>query len=188
MQKQRKIVKQDKVITIKHNQKYLLPPQELLKIFWAKSFLLFCRNRKPHQVEEVNCMLPTRTQNLEAWWYWFLIPHNPPIRRYLWTDHIPCNPLPHPVFKNLSLKAIGSFCALSTNCLDSLLGACNKCCTFLHHKPVSVDWVYCMQGEYKFGSVTKIFSLNISCNIPMLKNYSLFISSLFYWVLCIFIF
>ena len=33
MQKQRKIVKQDKVITIKHNQKYLLPPQELLKIF-----------------------------------------------------------------------------------------------------------------------------------------------------------
>ena len=49
------------------------------------------------------------------------------------------NPLPHPVLKNLSLKAFGEFRSLSTSCLDSLLGACNKRCTFLHQNLVSVD-------------------------------------------------
>ena len=33
---------------------------------------------------------------------------------------------------------------------------CDKCCTFLHHNLVSVDWLYCMQASGpKYGSVTK---------------------------------
>ena len=30
---------------------------------------------------------------------------------------------------------------------DSLSGSCSKRCTFLHHNPVSVDWLYCT-GEW----------------------------------------
>ena len=35
------------------------------------------------------------------------------------------------------------------------MAPCNKCYTFLHHNPVSVDWLYCMQASGPtFGSVT----------------------------------
>ena len=44
-------------------------------------------------------------------------------------------------------KPLGSWGLLSTSCLDSLLGACNKLCTFLHHSPVSVNCLYCMQAK-----------------------------------------
>jgi len=95
----------------------------------------------------------------------------------------------HLTFKNASLKPneeefrLFWILAASYSCLTLY----NKH-SFLYHKSVSVDWVYCMQGEYKFGSVTKIFSLNISCNIPMLKNYSLFIGSLNFTGYCVFLF
>ena len=66
----------------------------------------------------------------------------------------PTIPLPHPVFKNISLKAIREFRPLITNYLDSLLDTCNKLCTFLHHNLVSVVWLYCVWASGpKFGSV-----------------------------------
>ena len=49
-------------------------------------------------------------------------------------------PLPHPVFRNPSLKAFGEFKPVSASCLDSLLGACNKLCTCLQPKPVAGTW------------------------------------------------
>ena len=47
-------------------------------------------------------------------------------------------------------------CFSSISCLhSSFLGACNKHCTFLHHNPVSGDWLYCArESRPKFGSVT----------------------------------
>ena len=70
-------------------------------------------------------------------------------------DHTPHKPPPHPIFKNLSLKAFREFGHLSTSCPDSLLGSCNKHHTFLHHNLVSVDWLYCMQmSRPEFGLVT----------------------------------
>ena len=42
-------------------------------------------------------------------------------------------------------ESSGSSGLLSASCLDSLLGACNKCGAFLHHNHVSVDWLYCTQ-------------------------------------------
>ena len=53
----------------------------------------------------------------------------------------------HIVFTNSILKATGEFGLLSTNCLFSLLGTCNKCCTFFHHSQMSVDWFCYMSGE-----------------------------------------
>ena len=68
-------------------------------------------------------------------------------------DHAPHNP----VFKNLSLKAIREFRFWSISCPHSLFGSCNKHCTFLHHNPVSVDWLYCVQENGpKFDSVTLV--------------------------------
>lgn len=35
------------------------------------------------------------------------------------------------------------------------MAPCDKCCTFLHHSPVSVDWLYRARASGpKFGSVT----------------------------------
>ena len=44
---------------------------------------------------------------------------------------------------------------MSTSCLVSLLGICNKHCTFLHPILGSAGWLYCVRGSGpKFGSVT----------------------------------
>ena len=70
-------------------------------------------------------------------------------------DHTPCEPLPCLDFKNALLKPTeeSGFWALAAP--DSLLGVCNKRCTFLHHTPVSVDWLYSARASGpKFGSVT----------------------------------
>ena len=72
MQKEKKSVKQNNSLAIKQSQGPLVPLQGLQIIFWAISFELFCRYRNLHQVEEVNCMLPTSTQcpdrlELEGW-------------------------------------------------------------------------------------------------------------------------
>ena len=72
-------------------------------------------------------------------------------------EHTPCDPLPHTVFKNPSLKA-------------------NKHCTFLCHKPVSVDWLYCALGEW-----TQVCFMSIMHGLTELKE-------LKYWVFCLFVF
>ena len=71
-------------------------------------------------------------------------------------DHITHNPSPSPcLYKPFpeSLQGVQVFQALAT--WTSCLVPCNKCCTFLHHNQVSVDWLYCVQiTGPKFGSVT----------------------------------
>ena len=53
---------------------------------------------------------------------------------------------------------------LSTGYLDSFLVPHNKRCTFLHHKPVTVDWLYCRRASGpKFGSVTILDSRPWRC-------------------------
>lgn len=57
--------------------------------------------------------------------------------------------------KTLPWKQSGSSSLLSTSCPISLLGACNKCCTILHHSPVSVGGLCCTWARgLKFGLVT----------------------------------
>ena len=39
-----------------------------------------------------------------------------------------------------------------------LTWSCNKCCTFLHHNPVSIDWLYCMSADWtsvQFSNIGK---------------------------------
>lgn len=44
---------------------------------------------------------------------------------------------------------------MSTSCLDSYLGICNKHGTFFHHNPELVDWLCCAGGSGPaFGLVT----------------------------------
>ena len=71
-------------------------------------------------------------------------------------DHIPQNPLPHPVFKNLSLIAVGEFGSLEHQLpWISCLAPCSKHCTCLYHILVSEDWLYCPWASGpKFGSIT----------------------------------
>ena len=69
----------------------------------------------------------------------------------------PRMPLPHLASKNALLKPSGEF-----SCFDpqrlwmSCLALCRKYCTFLHHNPMIVDWLYCTSSRPKFGSVTRI--------------------------------
>ena len=50
------------------------------------------------------------------------------------------------LLKALPWKPSGSL--LSLSCLFSLLGACNKCHTFLHHNLGSVNWLSCAGCEW----------------------------------------
>ena len=55
----------------------------------------------------------------------------------------PGTPLPHLAFKNASLKPIREFGLLEHELFRApCLAPYNKCCTFLHHNPASVDWLY----------------------------------------------
>ena len=111
----------------------------------------------------------------------------------------PHNP-PSPYLRNLSLKAVGKFKPLSTGCLDSLLGICNTCCTFLHHNPVSVrvtvlhtqcHRLYCIRASGSKASSVKmsIFFLSVWHTGPFLlmkapqlgENYCLCSQSLSSW-------
>ena len=80
----------------------------------------------------------------------------------------PATPLPNLAFKNALLKPIGEFrwfWALAA--LNSLSGAYNKGCTFLHHTPVSVDWLYCARASGpKFRSETYCWR---SADCPLLN-------------------
>lgn len=64
--------------------------------------------------------------------------------------HTPSYPLLHPVFKGISLKAIGELGLLSirgphTPCFPCLVPAINTSpyFTLYHHNHVSADWLYC---------------------------------------------
>lgn len=49
----------------------------------------------------------------------------------------------------------GNSGSLSTSRLDSSCGTCSERCTFLHHHPVSADWLYQVRARRTFGLVTK---------------------------------
>jgi len=51
----------------------------------------------------------------------------------------------------------GSSGLLSTSCLDSLLGICNRHYTFLHHNRVSVDWLFYSQVSGPIFSNRTVF-------------------------------
>ena len=57
--------------------------------------------------------------------------------------------------KTFPWKLLGSLGLLSTSYLDSLLGACNKSCIFLHHNPGSVNWLtaFSQEAQVWFGNV-----------------------------------
>lgn len=62
-------------------------------------------------------------------------------------DHAPGDLLPHSVFKKSfleSLQGVQVFQAWVAHslCLVPCWGPCNKCCIFLHHPSMSVDWFY----------------------------------------------
>lgn len=70
-------------------------------------------------------------------------------------DPAPCNSLPHPVFKNFSLKATGEFGHFVGISNLNLLGTCSKCCPFLHHSSTSVDQLpHTQASRLKFGFIT----------------------------------
>ena len=51
--------------------------------------------------------------------------------------------------------------SLSTSSLDTLLGPCNKLCTFLYHSPVSGDWRYCSGEQTQVWYGNRISSLKL---------------------------
>ena len=79
---------------------------------------------------------------------------------YAQADHVPYDPLPHTVFKNPSLKALGEFRSFE-NELPVLLAWCPAINTmFLPHKSVSVDWLFCTLSEQnQCGSVTTVVNV-----------------------------
>ena len=75
----------------------------------------------------------------------------------------PTTPISYPVFKNLSLKALGER-PLNISYLDPLVvwHPADKHCTFLHQNLVLVDWLYCPQTKGpKLGSVTEVKYINL---------------------------
>ena len=146
MQKDRKTVKQDKIITVqptKQSQGSLVLPPGLWRILWALSPELRCRYWNPHQWEEVNCLLPASLQahgsqagrsqmvdNVDSW-----LPHHPPIGRLStsWSC-TPQSPSLTPSLKTFPWKPSRSWglwaLASWTPCLEScdtrwtLLGVC----------------------------------------------------------------
>lgn len=74
--------------------------------------------------------------------------------------HAPAAP-PPPAFKAPPLKAIGEFGSPEHE-LPVLLAWClqYKCCTLLHHSPLSVAWPFCVWASGpESGSVTPTVSL-----------------------------
>ena len=113
-----------------------------VSITWNKKLSLY--------VEEVNCMLTTSTWTTgrlepEDWDCWSPNTNQRMLHKLMM--HTPCYPLPHPVFKNLSLKAIGELGLLSirgphTPCMVPAINA-SPYFTSLHHNQVSADRLYC---------------------------------------------
>ena len=60
-----------------------------------------------------------------------------------WADHTPSNSLPHPVFKNLFLKAIGQFRSSRIRDLHTLVDTYKKHCIFFPPNLMPVDSLYC---------------------------------------------
>ena len=109
---------------------------------------------------------PTKWKKLTTWWPWACSPQTywhlridtaNPCDTTLLTHHQPIRivhklttyPGMHPTPKTLPLQIL----CWNPSCLAPF----NKHCTFLHHNPVSVDWLYCAwANEHNFGSVTFI--------------------------------
>ena len=99
-------------LVIKQSQGRLVPPQGLYMISWAISFELFCRYwNLGWKKLTVCCPLAQRPQ---AGWNQKVDDMSPDCFTTNQSEcpranHAPHNPLPHPVFKNLSPKAIREF-------------------------------------------------------------------------------
>ena len=67
----------------------------------------------------------------------------------------PRTPLPHLSFKKAFLKPTWELGCFEYELPGLFLVPYNKHCNFLHHSPVSVDWLYCIPSKGpKFGSLT----------------------------------
>ena len=95
--------------------------------------------------------ISTQTPDLlerEGWWLRFLKHYpvtSPPTNQ---KKVMPLATLPQMLPLNtLPWKPSGNLRFLSKSHLYSLLAACNKHCTFLHHNPMSVNWLCCMVDE-----------------------------------------
>ena len=64
---------------------------------------------------------------------------------------------------------------MSTNGLDSLLGTCNRRCTFLHHNHLSADWLYhSWESGPKFSNRTVFITASLVAqlvkNLPAVQE------------------
>lgn len=83
------------------------------------------------------------------------LPHHQPVRGMSTSWSHPPTPSLMLFFKMLPRKPLGSSGLLSSGCPGLLAWHRGINCTFLHHNPVSVEWLYCtwVNGP-KSGSVT----------------------------------
>ena len=134
-------VKQDKnTLAIKQSQDLYSSSSGIIDNILSHVLWAVCRDWNPHQVEEVNCVLPTSTETPdwvgpEGCWWWLPITSPPNEKNVHKLISWPLTPFLHPVFKNLSLKAFRALGLLSTSSPDSLLGTWNIHCMFLHPQP-----------------------------------------------------
>ena len=85
-------------------------------------------------------------------------PHHQPVRRMSTSwPHISQLLSLTLSLKTFPLESLGHLGLLSTSCLDSLLGAWRKYCTFLHHNLVWEEWLcYVGLGGPEFDSATRL--------------------------------
>ena len=145
------------------------------------SFELFYRYWNPHQVK-INCTCSLQARRPKTVWNkkvddvdsW--LSHHQPIRRMLEDSRMLSLTLPLKIFPWKPLRVD----LLSISYLDSLLGACSKHYTCLHHNLVSVNWLHSAQvsgpnGLQKILVSIRVFvftfpfsSLNLGLGFPRL--------------------
>ena len=111
-----------------------------------------------YSVEDDDSMMITSKRSKTGWnqkvddWYSqniTLLPYQPTKPKKAWVDLASYDSLPNTVFKTLCLKAIWVFISFG----HELLVLCDwwpayKCCNFLYHNTVSINWLSCASGKW----------------------------------------
>ena len=160
MQKQRKTVKQDKIIIVQPLNK-VKDLQLLLKGY-----------RQQSEAQPLNgfavLKFPCCPQACRPQTGWnqkvdidSRLPYHQPIRRISTIlSHALHTPFLSCCLKNLCLKATGEFVFFEPSLLGLHAWHPKIMCIFLHHNSVSINWLYCTQvNRSKFGLIANIFIL-----------------------------
>ena len=134
----------------------LVPPERIEITIWPISLSCSAETKTTARVEDGDHMLTTSTRSQAGWNQkaddWDSPKHHPvaspPTNQKKVQELIrhPRTLSPTLSLKTLPWKPSGSSGPLSMSCPFSLLGNCNKRCTFFRHFPGSVDWLYCTSG------------------------------------------